>query len=41
MKKFLGILFFYILLVVLLLPFVVTFFLGGFGRAVSYAAFGF
>lgn len=32
MKKYLGILFFYIILVVLLLPLMVTFLLGGFGR---------
>ena len=32
MKKVLGMLFFYIILVVLLLPLMVTFLLGGFGR---------
>ena len=32
MKKLLGILFFYLILVVLLLPFAVTFFCGGFGK---------
>lgn len=39
MKKILCILLFYVLLAVLLLPLVVTLLLGGFGRAVSYAAF--
>ena len=39
MKKFLGILFFYILLAVLLLPLAVTMLLGGLGRMISYTAF--
>ena len=37
MKKVLGILFFYILLAVLLLPLVVTLLLGGFGMGVTAA----
>ena len=41
MKKVLGILFFYILLAVLLLPLVVTLLLGGFGMGVTAAGFFF
>ena len=37
MRKVLGILFFYILLAVLLLPLVVTLLLGGFGMGVTSA----
>ena len=41
MKKVLGILFFYILLAVLLLPLVVTLLLGGFGMGMTAAGFFF
>ncbi len=39
MRKVLGILFFYILLAVLLLPLAVTLLLGGFGLGVTAAGF--
>lgn len=41
MRKVLGILFFYILLTVLLLPLAVTLLLGGFGAGVTSAGFFF
>lgn len=41
MKKFLGILFFYILLAVLLLPLLVTLLLGSFGKGLTYAGIHF
>ena len=40
MKKFLGILFFYIILAVLLLPLAVTLLLGGFGSVPPYTGIG-